>query len=137
MTTQDCINGFLAQQSLAVVGVSRNPNKYGNKIFRQLKASGYEVYAINSAARMVEGQKCYPSLADLPVKVGGVVSVVPPEQTGIIAREAIKLGIHHIWIQPGAESEAVVRFCEENELNCIAGMCLLVLSSVPAAAQAK
>ncbi len=127
MTTQDGINGFLAQRCLAVVGVSRNPNKYGNKIFRQLQAGGYEVYAVNSAANMVEGQPCYPSLADLPVKVGGVVSVVPPEQTQVIANEAIELGIRHIWMQPGAESETVVQFCEENELNTIAGMCLLTL----------
>ncbi|HMD89251.1 MAG TPA: CoA-binding protein [Anaerolineaceae bacterium] len=127
MTTQAGINDFLAQRSLAVVGVSRNPNKYGNKIFRQLKASGYEVYAINFAASTVEGQPCYPNLAGLPVKVGGVVSVVPPEQTRLVADEAIKLGIRHIWIQPGAESDMVVKHCEENELNCIAGMCLLTL----------
>ena len=127
MTTQDGINGFLAQRSLAVVGVSRNPNKYGNKIFRQLKASGYEVYAINSAASMVDDKPCYPGLADLPVKVGGVVAVVPSEQTRIIAREAMQLGIRHIWMQPGAESDTVVQFCEENELNCISGMCLLGL----------
>jgi len=127
MTTQDGINGFLAQRCLAVVGVSRNPNKYGNKIFRQLQAGGYEVYAINSAASTVEGQPCYPSLADLPVKVDGVVSVVPPEQTQVIANEAIQLGIRHIWMQPGAESDTVVQFCEENKLNTIAGMCLLTL----------
>jgi uncharacterized protein len=127
MTTQKGINDFLAQRSLAVVGVSRNPNKYGNKIFRQLKASGYEVYAINCAASSVEGQPCYPSLAELPVKVGGVVSVVPPEQTRQIADDAIQLGIHHIWMQPGAESDTVVQYCEDNDLNCIAGMCLLTL----------
>ena len=127
MTTQAGINDFLAQRSLAVVGVSRNPNKYGNKIFRQLKASGYEVYAVNCAASTVEGQPSYPNLAGLPVKVDGVVAVVPPEQTRRIANEAIKLGIRHIWIQPGAESDTVVKYCEENELNCIAGMCLLTL----------
>ena len=127
MTTQDGINNFLAQRSLAVVGVSRNPNKYGNKIFRQLKASGYEVYAINCAASTVEGQPCYPNLAGLPVKVDGVVAVVPPEQTRRIANEAIKLGIRHIWMQPGAESDTLVQYCEEHELNCIAGMCLLTL----------
>jgi uncharacterized protein len=127
MTTQNGINDFLAQRSLAVVGVSRNPNKYGNKIFRQLKASGYEVYAINCAASWVEGQPCYPSLAELPVKVGGVVSVVPPEQTRQIADEAIQLGIRHIWMQPGAESDTVVQYCEDNDLNCVAGMCLLTL----------
>jgi predicted CoA-binding protein len=48
----------------------------------------------------------------------------------------MKLGIRPIWMQPGAESDTVVQFCEENELKCIAGMCLFGLSPLPAAARA-
>ncbi len=78
---------------------------------------------------MIEGEPCYPNLKALPEPVDGIVSVVPPEQTERVVQEAAEMGIQHIWMQPGAESQNAIQFCREKGLNVISGKCVMVLSS--------
>ena len=65
---QELINEFLDKGNIfAVVGVSKEPEKYGNKVYFDLKRAGYSVYPINPNAYTVLGDRCYPRLRDLPV----------------------------------------------------------------------
>ncbi|MEM2906811.1 MAG: CoA-binding protein, partial [Candidatus Odinarchaeota archaeon] len=63
---------------VAVVGVSRDPGKYGYRVYFDLKSKGFEVYAVNPNIDSVEGDRVYASVLDLPVRVDLVVFVVPP-----------------------------------------------------------
>ena len=129
MATKAEIEDFLSQRKLAVVGVSRGGKKYGNAAFRELKAKGYQVYPVNPRADVIEGERCYPGLVDLPETVGGVVVVVPPAEAEKVVRDAAKAGIRRVWLQPGAESEDAVRFCEENGLTVIHRECILMFAT--------
>lgn len=120
------INEFLAQQKIAVVGASNDRTKYGNTVFRRLKKLGYDVFPVNPNASDVEGDKCYPTLHELPAGVDGIVCVVPPKVTEEVVQEATKEGIKHIWMQPGAESEKAVRYCSEQGIDSISRRCILV-----------
>jgi len=128
MTEKEIIDDFLAQRKIAVIGVSRSRSKYGNAVFRDLMRKGYNVFAINPGAEMIEGEPCYPNLKALPEPVDGIVSVVPPRQTERVVREAAQVGIKRIWMQPGAESKDAIHFCRENNLNVVYGRCVMVLS---------
>ena len=44
---EDLVRAFVDERVWAVVGVSTNPSKYGNKIFRDLREAGYTVYGVN------------------------------------------------------------------------------------------
>ena len=123
---QDLIEEFMAQKRFAVVGVSDNPEKYGNQIFKNLRRRGYEVYPVNPRLKEIEGVKCYPSLADIPVKVDVVDFVVPPGVTEMILKDCKKLGLDHIWLQPGAESEAAISYCQENNLKVVHDVCVML-----------
>ncbi|NLI92714.1 MAG: CoA-binding protein [Peptococcaceae bacterium] len=120
------IAAFLRQQKIAVVGASNDRSKYGNIVFRKLNQSGYKVFPVNPNALSVEGQPCYRALPDLPEEVDGIVLVVPPAVTEVIVREAIKGGIRHIWMQPGAESMEAVDFCTQQGIECIYQKCILM-----------
>jgi predicted CoA-binding protein len=128
MTDRAAIDDFLSQQTLAVVGVSRDRNKFGNVVYRRLKAHGYEVFAVNPKTETVEGDPCFTDLASLPGAVGGVVIVVPPEITERVVHEAAAAGIRRVWMQPGAESKKAVRFCEGHGIRVIHGLCVMTLS---------
>jgi predicted CoA-binding protein len=128
MTNQSAVNDFLAQRTLAVVGVSRSGKKFGNTIFRELKAKGYKLYPVNPNAESVEGERCYPSLSALPEPVDGVLIVVPPAETERVVHEAAAAGIRRVWMQQGAQSEAAVRFCAENGISAVAGECVLMFA---------
>jgi hypothetical protein len=119
---------FVAQRTLAVVGVSRSRRKFGNVVYRDLKNKGYRVLPVNPAVEDVEGDRCYPNLAGLPEPVEGVVIVVPPERTVQVVREVAAAGIHRIWMQQGAESEEAVRFCVDNGISVVHGHCIMMFA---------
>jgi predicted CoA-binding protein len=62
------------------------------------------------------GDKCYPSLENLPVKPNVVDVVVPPKVTEHTVEICKKLGIMKVWMQPGSESEKAIKFCEKNNI---------------------
>ncbi len=126
MTTRASIDDFLKQRTIAVVGASRKKGKFGNTLFKELKAKGYTAIPINPNSDSIEGERCYPSLKALPVKVDGVAVVVPPHEAERIVREAADAGISRIWLQQGAESKEAVRFCEEHGMSVVHGECMLM-----------
>jgi len=131
MTTKAAIEGFMSQQVLAVAGVSRAPRKFGNAVYRDLRARGYRVLAINPNAQTIEGDSCYPSLKALPEKVGGLVAVTQPAVTEQLVREATDLGIRHVWLQQGSESDDAVQFCQEHGINVVVGECIMMYQPNP------
>ena len=117
-TDQKQVDEFLSQKVFAVVGASRDADKYGFKVFRSLKNGGYEVFPVNPQADSILGEKCYPSLSKLP-KLPDVVSIiVPPHEGERVVEEAAQLGIKRIWFQPGAESDKLLKLCGEKEPGC-------------------
>lgn len=126
MTSKTAVEGFINQKTLAIVGVSRGGKKFGNMAYRELKAKGYTLFPIHPEAATLEGDPAYKDFASLPAKVGGVLVVVPPEQTDKIVREAVAAGIPRIWMQQGSESKAAIRFCQENGISEVHGECIMM-----------
>lgn len=110
----------------AVVGASNNPEKYGNRVLKDLKEAGYQVIPINPHEEMIEGLKVFPSLRTVGTSLDVVITVVPPSITETIVKEAHELGIKKIWMQPGSESDTAVRFCEENGIECVHHACIMI-----------
>ena len=123
---QDLIKEFMAQKRFAVVGATTDTKKYGNEIFRNLISRGYEVYPVNPRLKELEGVKCYASLDDIPAKVDVVDFVVPPEVTEMILEDCKRLGLNHIWLQPGSESEAAIAYCHQNNLKVVHDVCVIL-----------
>lgn len=128
MTTQSSVEQFLSEHTLAVAGASRSGKKFGNSVVRELTKKGYELFLVHPEADEIEGLKCYPDLSELPERVGGLVLVVPPEQTEKIVRQAAAAGIRKMWMQQGSESAEAVKFCKDSGINAIHGECILMFA---------
>lgn len=128
MTSQTAVNDFIGQQSFAIVGVSRQPKKFGAYVYKELKKRGYRVFPVNPQAETIEGDRCYPSLDALPEPVGGVLIVVPPNQVEQVVREAAAAGIKRVWMQQGADSPAAVKYCEGSGISEVHGECILMFA---------
>ena len=126
MSSKAVVTDFINQKSFAVVGVSRKGNKFGNMAYKELKAKGYQVYAVHPEAEILEGDRAYKDFASLPGKVDGVVIVVPPAQTEKVVREAATAGIKRVWMQQGSESPAAIQFCQENGIAEVHGDCIMM-----------
>ncbi len=122
----ELIAEFMKQKTFAVVGASSNPEKYGYTITKNLLDRGYTVYPVNPRLDQLHGVKCFKTLADIPVKVDVVDLVVPPKITEETVKECLKLGLIRVWMQPGAESEAAVEFCNKNGIKVIHGACVMM-----------
>ena len=120
------IADFVNRRIWAVVGVSADPKKYGYRIYRSLHEAGYRVYGVNPNTRVVDGETIYPSLAALPERPEVVDLVVPPPVSEQVVAECARLGLLRVWLQPGAESEAVLRLCRQYGMAVVYGACAMV-----------
>ncbi len=123
------IDDFLSQGALAVVGVSRSGKKFGNAASRELRTKGYRVIPVHPEAESIVGERCYPSLKELPEPVGGLLVVVPPAQTEQVVREAAEAGIRRVWLQQGAESAAAIKYCRDQGMSVVHGECILMFAA--------
>ena len=119
--------------TVAVVGATDDPAKYGSVIYRDLKAKGYEVYPVNPGRDTVAGDSAYASLADLPEPPTIVNIVVPPRATLRVLEQAQELGYTNVWVQPGAESPEVMAYLTGNDFNYLAMSCIMVRSRMRSA----
>lgn len=117
---------FNRKNTIALVGASRDQEKFGYRIYKAILNAGYEIYPINPNAYEIDGKKCYPSLASLPKKPDVVITIVPPKITEKIVEEAAKLKIKKVWMQPGSESKKAIEFCKQNKIEVIAKMCFVL-----------
>ncbi len=124
---ENSIEDFLRRTNVfAVIGVSRDPGKYGHQVYRDLRNAGYKVYCINPSTDSVLGDKCYVSLEALPKKPDVVDVVVPPKITEQVVKTCKKLGIGKVWMQPGSESKEAIDFCRKNGIVVVHGVCVMV-----------
>ena len=127
MTTQEKIEAFLAGGPHAVVGASRDRQKFGNKVLRCYMQHDMPVYPVNPHEEEIEGLRAVADLVSLPEAVHGVSIVTPPHITERIVRDAIAQRVRFVWMQPGAESGRAIALAEEAGLVVLAGgPCVLV-----------
>ena len=91
--------------SIALIGASNDRNKYGNKIYRDLRNKGYNVTPINPKEEKIEGDRAYTSIEEMKELPDIANFVVPPPVAIKIAQNITNLGIKHLWFQPGSESK--------------------------------
>lgn len=119
---------FLACSTFAVVGASPDRTKYGNKVLRCYAQHGRAVTPVHPKETSVEGMQAYPSLSAIPSAPQAVSVITPPPVTEKVVEECGRLGIRHVWMQPGAESDAAVARARALGIQVISGgPCLLVV----------
>jgi len=120
------IEEFIASEPVAMVGVSRNPKKFGFTAFRELKEKGMNIIPVNPYASEIHQSKVYPDIKSLPDEVKSIIIMTQKSQTPGIIREAREKGIKHIWIQQMADSKEALNELQGTDINYITGQCILM-----------
>lgn len=132
MPTRRDIDDFLAHRRIAFVGVSRDPKEFANRVYRALKERGYQLYPVNPHAEQLEGDRCYPSVAQLPDSVDGALVMVPPRAAEEVVRQCDQAGIRRVWLHrsggSGAVSPEAVRYCREHGISVVDGACPMMFA---------
>ncbi len=128
MNTKAEIQEFLAQKTLALVGISRDEKSFSATVNRELKAKGYTTVAVNPNTTAIDGQTCYPTLAAVPDTVGGAIVFTQPMLSEKMVKEAAAAGIRRVWLQQGAQSEAAIAAGVQAGMSLVAGKCIMMFA---------
>lgn len=104
---KDNLYYILNPRSVAAVGISRNKESFSYEIISITKKCGYsgKLYLINPNADYILGQKCYPSIADVPDEIDVAIIMVPGHAVKASIEDSIKKGVNGIVIISGGFGE--------------------------------
>jgi len=118
-------------KAVAVVGASADRRKFGNKAVRAFDAQGWRVFPIHPTAASIEGHRAYPTVLDVPDALDMATVYVPPEIGVSLLDGLARKGVPEIWINPGAESAALLAEASRLGLNVIAACSIIGIGEQP------
>ncbi len=104
---------------IAIVGASKDRNKFSNKAIRAYKLNNHVVFPVNPNEREIEGLKCYSSVQEIPLEVDAASLYLPPEIGIKIIHDLVKKGIKTVYLNPGSESEEIISQLSENGIKVL------------------
>ncbi len=117
---------MLSCRTIAVVGLSDNPDKPSHYVSAYMKKHGYRILPVNPAVETVLGEPSYGSLAELPEKPDVVDVFRLPNAIPAIVEEMITLGLRNLWVQQGIVNEAAAAHAEQNGIRVVMDRCIMV-----------
>ena len=132
MNTEKRIEDILGNShTVAVYGMSTNPEKPAHYVPVLLQSKGYTIIPINPGAETIAGCKCYSKLKDIEEKIDVLQVFRPSDQALEIVREAIerkktKGDIDVIWLQLGIRNEEARELAEKEDITFIQNRCMKI-----------
>ena len=111
---------------IAVVGLSAKRHRPSYSVAQYLLEHGYRVIPVNPSYQEVLGQKCYPSLRDIPEKIDIVDCFRRSAEIVPIAEEAIAVGAKVLWMQLGVINEAAAKKARKAGLDVVMDRCIKI-----------
>jgi uncharacterized protein len=123
LTIQRVLN---SAETIAVVGLSSNELRASYFVGYYLKRHGFRVVPVNPRETEILGERCYPSLHDIPEPVDVVNVFRAPDAVPDIARDAVGIGASALWCQFGVVNAEGFRIAEEGGLTVVADRCIKI-----------
>jgi acetate---CoA ligase (ADP-forming) len=101
------LDAILRPRSVAVIGASNTPGKYGHEILKNIKEGGFQgtIYPINPKAETILSLSCYPSIGEAPEPPDLAVIIIPARAVPQAVRECGQRGARAAVIITGGFSE--------------------------------
>ncbi len=112
-------------KTIAVVGLSPEPDRPSHGVAAYLKSKGYKIIPINPAVQEVLGEKSYPDLKQVPVKIDVVDIFRRPEFVPQIVEDAISIRAKSVWMQEGIVHEEAARKARGAGLLVVMDRCMM------------
>jgi predicted CoA-binding protein len=110
---------------IAVVGLSDKPNRASHHVADYLKTQGYRIIPVNPTLTSVLGERCYPSLRDIPEPVDMVDVFRKSDAVPSIVEEAIAIGAKSLWLQEGVVHQPAANQARDAGLKVVMDRCIL------------
>lgn len=122
---EDEVSKILALRVLAVVGISPKPERPSHHVSAYLQEHGYKIVPVNPGHQQILGEKCWPSVADIPFPVDVVVVFRRPQEALTPILEAIAAKAKAVWLQDGVYHDEGERMARDAGLLVVSNDCLM------------
>ena len=112
--------------TIAVVGLSANWHRPSYFAAKYLLNHGYRVIPVNPRYQEVLGQRCYPSVSEIPEKVDVVDIFRRAEEVPPLVEEAISVGARVVWMQLGVVNEEAAARARQAGLDVVMDRCMKI-----------
>jgi hypothetical protein len=130
------IKDLLAKsKNIAVVGLSKEPEKDSNKVSVYLQQHGYRIIPVNPLVEQVLGEKSYKSLLEIPMEIQKTIDIIDifrkAADTPLIVEQVIQLKTQLgrsfvVWMQLGIINEQAAEMAKSNGLIVVMDKCLMI-----------
>lgn len=117
-------------KTIAVVGLSDNPERTSYKVSEAMQKAGYKIIPVNPKVDEVLGEKAYARLSDIEEKIDIINVFRRSEFLPEIAKEALKTDCKVFWAQQGVVNEEAYHLLKENGFTVIMDLCIKVAHAV-------
>ena len=132
---------ILYPESIAIIGASRDPMKWGHMILASIVNGGYEgkVIPINPREKEIDGLPCYPSVKEVPGSVDLAMVIVPARFVPSVIQDCVEKGVKGAVIitsgfgETGVEGrkvqDQIVKIAQDDGVRLIGPNCMGICSS--------
>ena len=117
-------------RSIAIVGLSPRPERASHEVARYLRAAGYTIIPVNPRCTEVLGEKCYPSLREVPGPIDMVDVFRRSEEVMAVAEDAIAVGARSLWLQLGVIAPEATALATAAGLKVVVDRCTKIEHAV-------
>jgi len=123
--TDDEIRQILSLKNVAVVGMSKHPEKAAHFVPKYLTEQGYNIVPINPTADKILDRKCYSSVTEIDQPIDIVNVFRPSDQVLPFVEEAIKMKPKIIWLQEGIHNSEAEELARNQGIKVVFNRCML------------
>jgi hypothetical protein len=118
-------------KNIAVIGASKDRQKFGNKCVRAYKKAGYHVFPINPNEERIEGLKCYRSISRIEEKIDIISIYLPASVSTDIIDDILQANPQIVYFNPGAENPEAKKRLEDKEIDVKEKCSIVAIGSDP------
>ena len=111
---------------VAMVGLSEKWHRPSHFAAKYLQIHGYRVIPVTPTYDEILGEKCYPSLLDLPQPVDVVDCFRKSEEIPALAEQAIQIGAKVLWMQLGIVNAEAAKLASDAGLDVVLDRCMKI-----------
>ena len=130
MISKDTLRAIFEKKTIAVCGMSRNPDKAAHYVPAYLLDRGYEIIPINPHTEAILGRRSYATIHAVPETIDSLEVFRPSDQALEVVKQAVarrekKGDVAVIWLQAGISNEKARELAERAGITFVQDRCMM------------
>ena len=123
--SDDEIKQIFSLKNVAVIGMSRHPEKAAHYVPKYLSEQGFNILPVNPMSSEILNKKCYSSVTEINEPIDIVDVFRPSDQVLSVVKEAIEMKPKVIWLQEGIHNQEAEELARKEGIKVVFNRCML------------